>query len=202
MPYSQFTTITKVKEAFNLTTVEGIRFLPEIAPIQPSNTLAATLEETLPLAVATGSEKARSELIISPVLVEVRRILNRQISMFSGEDFNVDESQGLNGRCDFLISRSTEQLAIEAPAIVIVEAKQADLKTGIGQCVAEMVAAQKFNEAKQKPLPTLYGSVSNGLQWQFLKLSGTEVTIDLNIYSLPPVEQILGFLVWMIRFEN
>ncbi|MEG5006145.1 hypothetical protein QUB17_21215 [Microcoleus sp. B5-C4] len=202
MPYSQFTTITKVKEAFNLTTIEGIRFLPEIPPIQPSNTLAATLEETLPLAVATGSEKARSELIISPVLVEVRRILNRQISMFSGEDFNVDESLGLNGRCDFLISRSTEQLAIEAPAIVIVEAKQADLKTGIGQCVAEMVAAQKFNEAKQKPLPSLYGSVSNGLQWQFLKLSGTEVTIDLNVYSLPPVEQILGFFVWMMRFED
>lgn len=202
MPYSQFTTITKVKEAFNLTTVEGIRFIPEIAPIQPSNTLAATLEETLPLAVATGSEKARSELIISPVLVEVRRILNRQISMFSGEDFNVDESLGLNGRCDFLISRSTEQLAIEAPAIVIVEAKQADLKTGIGQCVAEMVAAQKFNEAKQKPLPILYGSISNGLQWQFLKLTGTEVTIDLNVYSLPPVEPILGFFVWMMRFED
>lgn len=202
MPYSQFTTITKVKEAFNLTTVEGIRFFPEIASIQPSNTLATTLEETLPLAVATGSEKARSELIISPVLVEIRRILNRQISMFSGEDFNVDESLGLNGRCDFLISRSTEQLAIEAPAIVIVEAKQADLKTGIGQCVAEMVAAQKFNDAKQKPLPILYGSVTNGLQWQFLKLTGTEVTIDLNIYSLPPVEQILGFLVWMIRFGD
>ncbi|MCC3433281.1 MAG: hypothetical protein JGK08_25880, partial [Microcoleus sp. PH2017_04_SCI_O_A] len=77
-----------------------------------------------------------------------------------------------------------------------------DLKTGIGQCVAEMVAAQKFNEAKQKPLPTLYGCVTNGLQWQFLQLIGNEVTIDLNIYSLPPVEQILGFLVWMVRFEN
>ena len=201
MPYSQFTTITKVKEAFNLTTLEGITFFPEIAPIQPSNTLSATLEETLPLAVATGSEKARSELIISPVLVEVRRILNHQISLFSGEDFNVDESLALNGRCDFLISRSTEQLAIEAPAMIIIEAKQADLKTGIGQCVAEMVAAQKFNESKQKPLPTVYGSVTNGLQWQFLKLSGTEVTIDLKIYPLPPVEQILGFLVWMVGFE-
>lgn len=201
MPYSQFTTITKVKEAFNLTTLEGITFFPEIAPIQPSNTLSATLEETLPLAVATGSEKARSELIISPVLVEVRRILNRQISLFSGEDFNVDESLALNGRCDFLISRSTEQLAIEAPAMIIIEAKQADLKTGIGQCVAEMVAAQKFNESKQKPLPTVYGSVTNGLQWQFLNLSGTEVTIDLKIYPLPPVEQILGFLVWMVGFE-
>ena len=91
-------------------------------------------------------------------------ILQRQISLFSGEEFNVDESLGLNGRCDFLISRSPEQLAIEAPTIVIVEAKQADLKTGIGQCVAEMVAAQKFNQEKQQSLPNLYGSITNGLQ--------------------------------------
>jgi hypothetical protein len=201
MPYSQFTTITKVKEAFNLTTVEGIRFLPEIDPIQPSTVLKTLLETNIPWAIATSTEKARSEAIINPVLLEVRRIFNLQISVFSGEEFNVDSTVGLNGVCDFLISRSPEQLDIEAPAIVIVEAKQADLKTGIGQCVAEMVAAQKFNEAKQKPLPTLYGSVSNGLQWQFLKLTGTEVTIDLNVYSLPPVEQILGFLVWMVQFE-
>ncbi|MEQ9548714.1 MAG: hypothetical protein RIM23_03705 [Coleofasciculus sp. G3-WIS-01] len=199
MPYSQFTTLAKAKEAFNLTTVENIRFLPEIEPIQPSSTLAAILEENLPLAVATGSEKARSELIISPVLVEVRRILNRQISLFSGEEFNVDESLGLNGRCDFLISRSPELLDIEAPAVVIVEAKQANLKSGIGQCVAEMVAAQKFNIAKEKPLQSIYGTVSNGNQWQFLKLEATTVTIDLVIYPLPPVEQILAFLVWMIQ---
>lgn len=202
MPYSQFTTIAKVKEAFNLTTAEGIRFLPEIEPIQPSSTLIAVLEENLPLAVATGSEKARSELIISPVLVEVRRILHRQISLFSGEDFTVDESLGLNGRCDFLISRSPELLAIEAPAIVIVEAKQADLKSGIGQCVAEMVAAQKFNIAKQKPLQTIYGTITNGNQWQFLKLETSIVTVDFTIYPLPPVEQILAFLVWMIQQEQ
>ena len=202
MPYSQFTTIAKAKEAFNLTTAEGIRFLPEIEPIQPSSTLIAVLEENLPLAVATGSEKARSELIISPVLVEVRRILNRQISLFSGEDFTVDESLGLNGRCDFLISRSPELLAIEAPAIVIVEAKQADLKSGIGQCVAEMVAAQKFNIAKEKPLKTIYGTVTNGNQWQFLKLETSIVTVDFTIYPLPPVAQILAFLVWMIQQEQ
>ncbi|HEY9610112.1 hypothetical protein [Allocoleopsis sp.] len=199
MPYSQFTTITKVKEAFNLSTIEGIRFLPEIAPILPSNTLQDYLEETLPIAIATGSEKARSELIITPVLVEVRRILNRKVTLFSGEDFTVDESLGLNGRCDFLISRSAEMLAIEAPAVVIIEAKQADLKTGFGQCVAEMVAAQKFNDAKTKSIPIIYGGVSNGVQWQFLKLEGQTITIDLIIYPLPPVEQILGFLVWMVQ---
>lgn len=199
MPYSQFTTITKVKEAFNLSTIEGVRFLPEIAPILPSNTLQDYLTETLPLAIATGSEKARSELIITPVLVEVRRILNRQVTLFSGEDFTVDESLGLNGRCDFLLSRSSEMLAIEAPAVVIIEAKQADLKTGFGQCVAEMVAAQKFNYAKKKSIPTIYGSVSNGVQWQFLKLEKQTVTIDLIIYPLPPMEQILGFFVWMMQ---
>jgi hypothetical protein len=199
MPYSQFTTITKVKEAFQLSTIEGVRFLPEIAPILPSETLRDYLEETLPIAIATGSEKARSELIITPVLVEIRRILNREISLFSGEDFTIDESLGLNGRCDFLISRSPEMLAIEAPAIIIIEAKQADLKTGIGQCIAEMVAAQKFNEAKNQSISTIYGSVSNGVQWQFLKLEKQTISIDLTIYPLPPVEQILGFLVWMVR---
>lgn len=199
MLYSQFTTITKVKEAFQLSTLEGVRFLPEIAPISPSETLRDYLEETVPIAIATGSEKAWSELIITPVLVEVRRILNREISLFSGEDFTIDESLGLNGRCDFLISRSLEMLEIEAPAIVIIEAKQADLKTGIGQCVAEMVAAQKFNESKNKSISTIYGSVSNGVQWQFLQLREQTISIDLTIYSLPPVEQILGFFVWMVR---
>ncbi len=198
MPYSQFTTIGKVKQAFNLTTVEGIHFLPNIDPIQPSQTLTAFLEESLPLA-ASASEKARSEGIIYPVLLEVRRILQRRVSLFSGEDFTVDESVGLNGMCDFLLSRSEELLEIEAPAVIIVEAKKADLRTGFGQCIAEMVAAQKFNEANKKPIPIIYGSVSSGTQWRFLKLEGQTVTIDLIDYPLPPVEQILGFLVWMVR---
>jgi hypothetical protein len=198
MPYSSFTTIGKVKEAFNLTTVEAVRFLPNIDPISPSQTLTAFLEESLPFA-SSASEKARSEGIIFPVLLEARRILQRRVSLFSGEDFTVDESIGLNGVCDFLFSRSEEILEIEAPAVIIVEAKKSDLRTGFGQCIAEMVAAQKFNEAKKKPIPIIYGVVSNGTQWRFLKLEGQTVTIDLIDYPLPPVEQILGFLVWMVR---
>jgi hypothetical protein len=199
MPYSQFTSIGKVKQAFGLTTVEGVRFFPQVDPISSSATLANFLAESLPLAVATGSEKARSELIISPVLLEVRTILQRQISIFSGEEFTVDPVQGLSGVCDFLISRSPELLEIEAPVVIIVEAKKADLKTGMGQCVAEMVAAQKFNQAKENPIPTIYGIVTNGVQWRFLKLEEQTVTIDLSDYPLPPVEQILGFLIWIVQ---
>ena len=199
MSYSEFTSIIKVKQVFGLTTVEGPRFLPQITPINPSATLTDFLANSLPVAVATGSEKARSEMIITPVLLEVRKILQQNISLFSGEDFTVDYETGLNGICDYLISRSPEMLEIEAPAVAVVEAKKADLKTGIGQCVAEMVAMQKFNEAKGKPISVIYGSVSNGTQWRFLKLEEKIVSIDLNDYALPPVDEILGMLVWMVR---
>ncbi len=198
MPYSEFT-IRKIKQAFDLTTIEDGGFFPEIDPISPTNTLTDFLSESLPLAIATGSKKARSELIISPVLVEVRKILHRKISLFSGADFTVDPSVGLSGVCDFLLSRSPEQLEIEAPVVVIVEAKKADLNVGIGQCIAEMVAALQFNEMNNQPITTVYGSVSNGTAWRFMKLEGKTVTIDLTDYPLPPVEQILGFLVWMLQ---
>jgi len=199
MSYSEFTSIIEVKQAFGLTTVEGPRFLPQITPINPSATLTDFLANSLPVAVATGSEKARSEMIITPVLLEVRKILQQNISLFSGEDFTVDYESGLDGICDYLISRSPEMLEIETPAVAVVEAQKADLKTGIGPCVAEMVAMQKFNEAKGKPISVIYGSVSNGTQWRFLKLEEKIVSIDLNDYALPPVDEILGMLVWMVR---
>jgi hypothetical protein len=199
MPYSQFTTISKVKEAFGLTVVEGDRFLPDIPLLSPSPVLLNYLQESLPITATSGSEKARSEGIIYPVLLEVRRLLDRSISLFSGEEFNVDESVGLNGTCDFLLSRSPEVLEIETPVIVIVEAKKTDLKRGFGQCIAEMVAAQQFNRESDRAITTIYGSVSNGTQWQFLNLIQHTVTIDLTVYPLPPVEPILTWLAWMLR---
>jgi len=201
MPYSQFKTIAQAKAAFQLTVIEGSRFLPETSPVAPSPTLWDYLQETLPIVASSGSEKARSEGIIYPVLIDVRKALNRQVSIFSGEEFNVDESVGLNGLCDFLLTRSKEVLEIEAPAVIIVEAKKTDLKLGFGQCIAGMVAAQRFNEEQGQPISTIYGSISNGNQWQFLQLEDATVTIDLIVYPLPPVEQILAFLVWMIQQE-
>ncbi len=198
MAYSDFT-LRKAKEDLKLNLVEGGRFLPKIDPIIPNPYLAEFLQESLPLAVAMGSEKARSELIISPILFEVRKLFDRQISFFSGEDFTVDAAAGLSGVCDFLISRSPEQLLIEAPAVVIVEAKKENLKGGLGQCIAEMIAAQRFNQAKGQDIPTIYGSVTSGNLWTFLKLEGQTVTIDLTDYLIPPIDVLLGMLVWMVK---
>ncbi|MGV0028653.1 hypothetical protein [Phormidesmis priestleyi] len=198
MSYSDFT-LRSVKKTFDLTTVEGRRFLPPIQPIAPSAYLQEALSEGLPLAIATGSEKARSELLISPILVEVRKLLDRKVSLFSGEDFTIAPELGLSGVCGFLISRPVEQVIIEAPAVIVIEAKKGDLKQGLGQCAAEMIAAQKFNAANEILIPTIYGSVSSGTAWRLMKLEDQTLTIDLNDYAIPPVDQLLGMLVWMAQ---
>lgn len=198
MPYSKFK-LSKTVEIFQLSIVEGARFLPEVPPVEPSALLRETLKETLPWAIAVSSGKARSEGIINPVLLEVKRQLEGRISVFSGEEFNVEPEADLVGYVDFLISRSPEQLFIKAPAVILVEAKKEDLKPALGQCLAEMVAAQRFNQQQQQPIKVIYGTVTSGTAWRFLKLEENCVSIDLTDYPLPPVEQILGFLMWMAQ---
>ncbi len=186
MAYSDFT-VGKVKQTFGIQTIEGKPFFPAIVPVEPTSTLVEVLEETVPLAVALPSEKAKSELLISPILVEVRKHLKREVSLFSGQDFTVDASVGLSGICDFLISRSSEQLEIESPVVILVEAKNADINSGMGQCMAEMVAAQKFNQnAGESPKP-IYGCVSSGFLWRFFKLETNQMTVDMKDYSLEPI---------------
>ena len=196
MSYSQFT-LNDLKQQFGIRTVEGERILPDLELTPVGQGLSSILEENLPLAIATGSEKARSELLISPVLVDVRKRLNRQVSLFSGESFDVDPEQGLTGICDFIISRSPEQLEIEAPVIVLVEAKKADLKAGIPQCIAEMIAAQQFNASRNQSIHQVYGCVTQGEQWRFLRLHQGTVTLDFTDYSIREVEKLLSALVWI-----
>jgi hypothetical protein len=198
MPYKKFT-LRKVIEDFSLEVVEGDTFIPKLEPIAPSALLQETLVENLPWAVAVGSEKARSEAIIFPILLEVRRQLDRKVSVFSGEDFTVDIEVELSGRCDFLISQSAEQLFIKAPAVILVEAKKEDTKPGLGQCIAEMIAAQRFNAKANKEIPIIYGCVTSGTAWRFLKLEDKTVTIDLSDYPVSPIDRLLAILIWMAR---
>jgi hypothetical protein len=195
MAYSDFS-LRKVLQDFSLSTQDA-GFLPPVTLITPSAYLSEFLERSLPLAVALDNEKARSETLVFPVLLEVREILKRQVSLFSGNDFTVDPSLGLSGVCDYLFSKSAEQMVIRAPVAVIIDAKKSDLTSGMGQCVAEMVAAQTFNQQQGNAIATIYGSVTSGSLWRFLKLENQTVTFDLKEYAMPPVEQILGILVYI-----
>jgi hypothetical protein len=200
MPYSKFT-LSRVVEDFELIVREESNLFAEIDPVKPTPLLQEILLENVPWAIAVGSEKARSEGIINPVLLEVKRQLGGQIGVFSGEEFNVDVAADLNGFCDFLISRSSEQLYIKAPVLMLVEAKKEDLKPALGQCLAEMVAAQRFNTMKDRSIETIYGVVTSGTVWRFLQLTDKVVSIDLTDYPLLPVDNVLGVLVSMLRLE-
>jgi hypothetical protein len=197
MGYNNFS-LSDVLDQFDLNLVE-LTFCESIPLVTPQQEFSTIFEQSLPWARRTKSEKAKSELLISPILVEVRRLANDRIQLFSGEEFNVDRDRGLNGFCDFLFSRSETFYVIQAPVVMIVEAKKGELDLGLGQCAAEMVAAQLFNANKGKTIPVIYGCVTSGKLWQFLKLEGKDLTIDVNEYQVTPVERIIGILKWMVN---
>ncbi len=116
MPYSNFT-LEQVREQFQLILDETQDLFANVAEVPPSPLLTQILAEYLPLAIDINSEKARSELIIAPVLVEVRRLTQHQVSLFSGREFNVDAALGLTGFCDFILSRAREQLRFLDPLV-------------------------------------------------------------------------------------
>lgn len=193
MAYSDFKLNDLIKD-FGLTINESSALFSSIPEVECSELLATILKENVDLAVSISTEKARSEMIIAPILLEIRRKFNYEISLFSGSDFNVEPQRGLSGFCDFIISLSKEQLLIRAPVITVVETKNENLKSGLGQCLAEMIAAQLFNEREGNKIKTIYGAVTIGTIWQFLKLEGQLVSIDLSEYYIRDIKKILGIL--------
>ncbi len=197
MAYSNFT-LESVVTTFQLEIIRSIGIFAEIEPVMPSEQLARVLTKKAPLAVAIGTEKARSELIVADVLFELWEHFESRVSIFSGIDFNVDAENGLTGVCDFLISLSSEQFYLKAPVIVLVEAKNAEPKLGLGQCVAEMIAAQRFNAEKDNNIPYIYGASTTGTEWLFLKLERQKLYIDMAGYQITQCDKILGILSSMV----
>jgi hypothetical protein len=199
MSYKDFTLET-VRKRFGLT-IESNRdlFATTIHPVSLAEAFTAYLNYSVPLALAINTEKARSEMIIAPMLVELKRLLNDQVSLFSGVEFNVDPEQDLTGFCDFMISLSRQQLYISAPAFIVFEAKNENIKGGLGQCIAAMLAARLFNEREGKSLEQIYGAVTTGNQWKFLSLEGNTAYIDLKDYYIDQVDSIMGILVGLVQ---
>lgn len=169
-----------------------------IEPLLPSEFLLKLLEINQQLPIE--SEKAKSELLITPILNEVRIRNPNKFTYFSGYQFNVDAEKGLKGFCDFIICQKCDAVFIESPLIAMVEAKHnQDLFDAAPQCIAEMVAAQIFNDRNQNSVPVIYGVITNGYEWLFLKLQQSHVTIDSQRYTLQNLPSLLGAWQTMIN---
>ena len=169
----------------------------EIAEKEPTSLLLAILERNQRSRM--GSEKAKSEKIIAPILEELEAINKNHLAIFSGYQFNVDKELGLIGFCDFIFSRKPKALDIQSPIFCVAESKNENIDNGLAQCIAEMYAAQIFNQKNNTELPVIYGTVTFGLQWKFIQLIDKEAIVDEKIYYITELPKLLGVLNYIVN---
>lgn len=173
MAYTEFT--LESAEAELGVTVRPGEVFADLRPAPVPGWLTDALARGMELALV--SEKARSEYIVAPLLLAVREATGGAVSILSGQRLDVDPGRKLLGECDFLLARSDPVPRLKAPLVAVVEAKKNDIDAGLGQCIAQMVAAGVFNDRAGEPARSLYGCVTTGEDWQFLRLDGAAVTL-------------------------
>lgn len=199
MAYHEFT-LESVRDAFGLKVTSADLF-SGIEERALDESVLNFLQRASRLVTTSRTEKAKSEFIIAPVLVELAHQLREQISLFSGVEFNVDRARGLNGVCDFVISRVPREIILGAPVVTVVESKNDNIGIGLGQCIAEMVAAQFYNQSRGIDAPVLHGVVTIGFAWQFMRLEGQNVTVDSSEYYLNQLPKVFGILTHVATYS-
>jgi hypothetical protein len=187
MPYTDFD-IPTVETRFQVQVLPGSVF-PPLTPVPVPGWLADMLARAAQLRVE--SEKARSEFIIAPILLAVRELSGNRVGLFSGERFDVDPAAGLTGECEFLLTLAPATPIIRAPVMSVVEAKRQDIAAGLGQCAAQMIAARLFDVRNGRPTTRVYGCVTTGEVWQFLRLDDEKVAYDTTRLFLDDVGRVL-----------
>jgi hypothetical protein len=190
MAYSDFT-LESVIDQFQLSE-QRVQLFSGLVPLTVSSWLTETLDYSLDLGLVSSNEKARSEFIVAPILLEMERRNNRSFAIYSGKSLDVDRSLGLTGECDFMLSKGQLSKTIQSPILALVEAKKQDIDLGLGQCTAQMLGAQLFNQQKNNAIASIYGCVTTGESWQFLKLQDQKLTIDRDIYYIVELGKVLG----------
>jgi co-chaperonin GroES (HSP10) len=197
MAFSSFTLESAIRD-FELTMSTSRSLFEGVPAVDVGHSVEHMLETMGQLALTVNTEKARSEWLIAPILGEVWVRANHTICLLSGVDFTVDKEAGLTGVVDFLFGKGPQVSFITAPVLAVVEGKNESIPSGQGQCVAEMVAAQRFNRKANNSIETVYGVVTTGNNWRFHRLRGNELAIDTREYLISEADQILGILLHIV----
>jgi hypothetical protein len=197
MAFSNFTLESAIND-FGLSMTTSHSLFENVPPVPVGPSVGHMLETMGQLALRVNTEKARSEWLIAPILGEVWVRAKHTICLLSGVDFTVDKDAGLNGVVDFLYGKGPQVSFITAPVLAVVEGKNESIPGGQGQCIAEMVATQRFNLKAKNSVDTVYGVVTTGNNWLFHRLQGKEIAIDTREYLISEADQILGILMHIV----
>ncbi|SFC69691.1 hypothetical protein SAMN05421780_108127 [Flexibacter flexilis DSM 6793] len=187
MAYSDFT-LSDLEEKFSITNERKELYFP-VTPIKPTQWLQKELTDSKEMPIK--SEKARSEWIVVPILKELRNLNNKFFTIYSGDNLIGDKEKGLQGECDFILSKDTKSYDISVPIFHVVEAKRNDLEEGVRQCSAQLVGAKKYNDKKGIRLNKLFGCTTTGDVWQFIEFTDNKLYIDNNKYYLSEIDSLL-----------
>lgn len=195
MAYSKFT-LDSIEQKFGYKNhVENL--FENIQKVEPSGWLRNSLQIAQELPVK--SEKAKSETIVFPILIELRNRNNKFFTIHSGDTLNADKNQGLEGECDFILAKDSGTFNINLPIFQLLEAKKNDTEIGVPQCAAQMIGAKVFNQNKGIQLDKIYGCVTTGKEWLFMKLED-KIYIDKKTYHLDNIEDLLGVFQQIIDY--
>lgn len=199
MAYRKFK-LTELETKFGIQN-RLIRWLDSsnIASIEPSNLLKMNIDRATLAPLST--EKAVSERVISPIMTEILELNTDKIQLFSGEIINADEDNGLNGEIDFLFNYRPHSPTPEIPIFSITESKIGLLHKAWGQAAAQMLGVSIFNQKLNHPLDIVFGSVTDGNSWQFMRLEKNIISIDSRVYTLTELPIILGIFQYFIDFQ-
>ena len=188
MAFSDFKAIPDVQEKFRITYAAD-NFLGNVESLNPAEQFLNELEFNMKYINVYTSEGARCENLIYPILREVYKGYADGYALWVKKPIAYD--QALSGTPDYFISTRSElgMLTVGTPLIILVEAKKNDFEQGWGQCLAELVAAQKINDAPDVPV---YGIVSDGERWQFGKLVGDAFTQNRTSFSIDHLPNLFG----------
>jgi len=89
------------------------------------------------------------------------------------------------------LSKGPIYSTIQAPIFSLVEAKKNDIKEGLGQCLAQMIGAKVFNQEEENEIYIIYGCVTTGEDWQFLKLEENVIFMDIRRYYISELSKII-----------
>ena len=172
----------------------------DAAPFELSQRMLESLDSGLKLSNTINNEKARSEFVVAPLLLELWQRFAHSFGLFSGWELNVDQESGLVGICDFILAREPMMLMLRSPVLAIVVARNDHVRNGFGQCISSMHAAQLYNKTREEARTGMYGASTTGAQWQLFRLDGKRLIVDTSELNLmADTSRVAGILMDIVH---